>query len=162
MGGAIAQQFALQSPQKLSGLILVGTGVRLRVHPTILEATSDPTRSEEAVDMIIDWSFSESAPERLVELAHRRMLEVDLNVIHDDFVACNNFDVMERVSEIKLPALVICGESDRLTPMKYSQFLIDQLGRASLERVPEAGHMVMLEKPELVAEAIAKFSAEID
>ncbi len=162
MGGAISQKFALTAPQKLGGLILVGTGARLRVHPSILETTADPKRFTEAVDKIIDWSFSESAPERLVELAHRRMLEVDPNVIHDDFVACDNFDVMEQVSKIKLPALVICGEADRLTPMKYSEYLVDKIHAARLQRVPEAGHMVMLEKPEIVSSAIGEFAAEVN
>jgi pimeloyl-ACP methyl ester carboxylesterase len=161
MGGAITQHFALQLPHKLSALILVGTGGRLRVHPTILEATADASRFEEAVDMIIEWSFSDSAPRRLVELAHRRMLEVDHNVIHDDFVACDNFDVMQQVSQIKLPALVICGEADQLTPMKYSEYLLDQLLQARLVRVPDAGHMVMLEQPERVAETAAEFAAGI-
>jgi pimeloyl-ACP methyl ester carboxylesterase len=162
MGGAITQQFALQLPHKLRGLVLVGTGGRLRVHPTILETTADPSKFEKAVNTIIDWSFSESAPERLVKLARRRMLEVDYNVIHDDFVACDNFDIMERVSEIMIPALVICGEADRLTPMKYSEFLLDQLQQAHLVRVPDAGHMVMLEKPEIVVEAIGEFATEMD
>ncbi len=161
MGGAITQQFALQLPQKLKGLILVGTGGRLRVHPTILETTADPAQFKDAVNTIIDWSFSASAPERLVELARRRMLEVDHNVIHDDFVACDNFDVMQQLSEIKIPSLVICGEADRLTPIKYSEYLLDQLLKAHLVRVPDAGHMVMLEKPDVVAEAVAEFAAGI-
>jgi pimeloyl-ACP methyl ester carboxylesterase len=162
MGGAITQHFALHLPDKLSGLILVGTGGRLRVHPMILEATADPDRFEEAVDTIIDWSFSDSAPQRLVELARRRMLDVDHRVVHDDFIACNAFDIMEQVSQIKLPALVVCGEADRLTPMKYSEYLLDQLLQARLVRVPDAGHMVMLEQPEIVAEAVAEFAADIE
>jgi pimeloyl-ACP methyl ester carboxylesterase len=89
------------------------------------------------------------------------MLEVDHNVIHDDFVACDNFDVMQQVSQIKLPALVICGEADQLTPMKYSEYLLDQLLQARLVRVPDAGHMVMLEQPERVAETAAEFAAGI-
>ncbi|MGD2057447.1 MAG: alpha/beta hydrolase [Anaerolineales bacterium] len=161
MGGAITQQFALDSPQRLAGLILVGTGARLRVDPSILEATADAQRLEEAVDAIIDWSFSESAPERLTELARRRMLDVDHIVIHDDFVACDQFDVMDRVNEIKLPALVLCGEQDRLTPMKYSEYLFDKLVQARLIRVPDAGHMVMLEQPEIAARAISEFASEI-
>lgn len=162
MGGAISLQFALQSANKLRGLILVGTGGRLRVSPQILKATADPAQFREAVDLIIKWSFSESAPARFVELARRRMLEVDHNVIHNDFVACDNFDVMDRLSEIELPALVICGEADRLTPIKYSEYLADQLDDARLVRVPDAGHMVMLEKPDFVAETIAGFAAEIN
>jgi pimeloyl-ACP methyl ester carboxylesterase len=160
MGGAIAQQFALHSPEKVGGLVLVGTGARLRVHPSILEATADSDRFEEAVETIIAWSFSESAPQRLVELAHRRMLEVDHNVIHDDFVACDNFDLMDRVDQIKVPTLIVCGEADRLTPMKYSEYLLDRLLQARLVRVPGAGHMVMLEQPEVVAGVISEFSSE--
>ena len=159
MGGAIAQQFALRSPERLGGLVLVGTGARLRVHPSILESTANADRFKEAVETIMAWSFSESAPQRLVELAHRRMLEVDHKVIHDDFVACDNFDVMDRVDQIKLPALIICGEADRLTPMKYSEYLLDRLLQARLVRVPDAGHMVMLEQPELVARAISEFAS---
>jgi pimeloyl-ACP methyl ester carboxylesterase len=162
MGGAISQKFALNTPKKLAGLILVGTGARLRVSPSILESTADPTRLEKAVDLIIELSFSESAPERLVELARRRMMDVDHSVIHNDFVACDKFDVMDRVSEIGMPTLIICGEADRLTPMKYSEYLFDKLGQARLVRVPEAGHMVMLEQPEIVAEAIADFAVDLD
>jgi pimeloyl-ACP methyl ester carboxylesterase len=161
MGGAITQEFALSAPQRLAGLILVGTGARLRVNPAILEATADAQRLEEAVDMIITWSFSESAPERLVELARRRMLEVDHNVIHDDFAACDRFDVMDKVSEIKLPALVICGKQDRLTPVKYSEYLFDKLVHARLNQVPDAGHMVMLEQPDIVARSISEFASAI-
>lgn len=162
MGGAISQQFALKAPQKLAGLVLVGTGARLRVSPLILESTTDPTRLDGAVDLIIEWSFSEFAPERLVELARRRMMDVGHSVIHNDFVACDKFDVMDRIGEIGLPTLIICGEADRLTPMKYSEYLFDKLGQARLVRVPTAGHMVMLEQPDVVAEAIADFAADIN
>jgi pimeloyl-ACP methyl ester carboxylesterase len=61
-----------------------------------------------------------------------------------------------------MPTLIICGEADRLTPMKYSEYLFDKLGQARLVRVPEAGHMVMLEQPEIVAEAIADFAVDLD
>lgn len=162
MGGAITLQFALQSPEKLLGLILFGTGGRLRVSPLILDSTADPALFEEAVDLIIEWSFSANAPEQLVELAKRRMLEVDHNVIHHDFIACDNFDVIDRLNEIDIPALVVCGEDDRLTPMKYSEFLLDKLESAHLTRVPDAGHMVMLEQPEEVASVVADFATQIE
>lgn len=159
MGGAISLQFALQHADKLRGVILVGTGGRLRVTPQILSATADPARFEEAVDLIISYSFSEAAPERFVELARRRMLEIDHRVIHDDFIACDNFDVMDRLSTISLPALVLCGEADQLTPLKYSQYLSDQIEGARLDTLPGAGHMVMLEQPEQVASSISAFAA---
>jgi pimeloyl-ACP methyl ester carboxylesterase len=41
--------------------------------------------------------------------------------------------------------------------MRYSQFLADQIPNANLQVIPEAGHMVMLEKPREVSEALVTF-----
>ena len=48
MGGAIAMTAALASPEQVAGLVLVGTGARLRVSPDILELSADPDRYAEA------------------------------------------------------------------------------------------------------------------
>ena len=42
MGGAIAQLYALRYPDELRGLILIGTGARLRVHPDYLNIAKQP------------------------------------------------------------------------------------------------------------------------
>ena len=41
--------------------------------------------------------------------------------------ACDAFDVRGRLGEIRVPALAICGDDDRLTPLKYSEFLAEGL-----------------------------------
>jgi pimeloyl-ACP methyl ester carboxylesterase len=64
---------------------------------------------------------------------------------------------MSDLEKIRTPALIICGQEDRMTPMKYSRFLAEKLADAELIEVPRAGHMVMLEQPILVAEAISAF-----
>jgi pimeloyl-ACP methyl ester carboxylesterase len=64
---------------------------------------------------------------------------------------------MGRLGEIECAALIICGEDDQLTPTKYSRFLADHIPQASLEIVPGAGHMVMLEKPEKISKLIGGF-----
>ncbi len=66
MGGAIAMHLAIEHPQHVLGLGLLGTGARLRVHPDILQDTASETTFQRAVDTIVDWAFSEQAPERLV------------------------------------------------------------------------------------------------
>ena len=43
----------------------------------------------------------------------------------NDFLCCDKFDIMDRIGEIKLPALVIVGDQDNMTPPKYSQYLVD-------------------------------------
>ena len=78
-----------------------------------------------------------------------------------DFKACDAFDVRNELQEIQQPALVICGEGDQMMPVRFSEYLVDKLLMARLEIVPHAGHMVMLEQPEIVAELIKNFLNEI-
>ena len=75
--------------------------------------------------------------------------------------ACDAFNVMDRLGEIRCPTLAICGTADRLTPPKYSTYLRDNIPGAQLVLVEGAGHMVMLEQPEAVSQAIADFIAAV-
>jgi pimeloyl-ACP methyl ester carboxylesterase len=157
MGGAISLTMALDEKDRVAGLILVGTGGRLRVLPMILDKTADSQKSSEAVDLVNSYAFSPKAPPRLVELARTRMAETRPHVLHGDFQACDSFDVLNRLNEITFPTQVICGEDDRLTPVKYSHFLAEAIPDARLEIVEGAGHMVMLEKESNVAAIMKRF-----
>ena len=107
--------------------------------------------------MIVSWAFGSQADPRLVELASQRMMETRPTVLHADFVACNAFNEVSALSQIALPTLVLCGQDDRLTPPRRAQFLADQIASAELKIFPDAGHMVMLEKPGPVAGALQEF-----
>ncbi len=78
-------------------------------------------------------------------------------MLYRDLAACNIFDCMARMSEITLPALIICGEDDRMTPVKYSQFLQKNLPGSTLRIIPKAGHYVMREAPEAVSAAMKEW-----
>ncbi len=161
MGGAIALELGLKYPEQVLGLCLVGTSARLRVSPQILEESAHTTTYQRAIETIIEWSFSPSSPQRLKELAAQRMVETRQTVLNGDFLACQGFDVSERLAEIQLPALVICGEQDKMTPVRHVQFLADHLPQGRLEIVPGAGHMVMLEQPLLVAALLREFLSHL-
>ena len=161
MGGGISLTAALTIPERVAGLVLVGTGGRLRVHPSILEATAQPESFRGAVDLIISWAFSPQAPSNLTQLAAKRMVETQPMVLHNDFKACDSFDVMSRLEEIRAPAIAICGREDKLTPPRYSEVLAQHIVDASLKLIDNAGHMVMLEKPAEVAQAIQSFTSQL-
>jgi pimeloyl-ACP methyl ester carboxylesterase len=160
MGGAISITAGLRRPDRVAGLVLVGTGGRLRVHPTILEGTKVEGATPEVVDMIMGWAFSANAEPKLVSLAATRMVEIPAKVMHGDFLACDRFDVLEELGSITASTVVICGTADRLTPVKYSEKLVEDIPNASLELIEDAGHMVMLEQPELVQETVRIFIKE--
>ena len=161
MGSAIALTLALDHPKRVLGLGLVGSGARLRVNPQILESTTSDLLFPHAIKLINDAEFSANVNPRLKELAARQMSETRPAVIHGDFLACDEFDVMSRLAEISKPALILCGAEDVLTPVKYSEFLHNHIANSRLIVVPDAGHMVMLEAPQTVADEIGAFADSI-
>jgi pimeloyl-ACP methyl ester carboxylesterase len=154
MGSAVALTWALDDPKALAGLALIGAGPRLPVNPALLEGASQAATFPSVVDQILAWSFSRQAPRRLVDLVRRRMLEAGPTVLFRDLQACNAFDVLDRLGEIRVPTLLVVGTEDRMTPPRLSEALLGAMPRARLERVESAGHMVMLEQPEAVGEIL--------
>lgn len=155
MGGGIAQDVVLRYPARVAGLGLVATGARLRVAPAILDGVRQ--EFEATVRLICDWAFGPEAPPEMVRLGRRQMGTTPPDVLHGDFAACDAFDVMGRIGEIKAPTLVLCGTQDHLTPTKYSVYLRDQIQGATLHLVEGAGHNVMIERPEAVVQALETF-----
>ena len=82
---------------------------------------------------------------------------VDPVVAHGDYLACNSFDIMDRVREIKIPTLIITGSADLMTPSKYGQYLHDQISDAQWIDIKDGGHMMAVEKPAQVSQAVARF-----
>lgn len=162
MGGAIALWLGVHHPERLSGLGLVGTGARLPVSPELITETSQPAAFSQAVEKIIAWSFSPETDRKIVDLARERLEEVRPGVLHGDFLACDRYDLREEVGEIEVPAVVLCGEDDRMTPPRYSEALARRMPDARLEIISGAGHMVMIEQPERTAERISGFAAGLE
>jgi pimeloyl-ACP methyl ester carboxylesterase len=160
MGSAIALTLALEKPGTVVGLILVGGAPSLRVNRKLLELSASVTTAREAVDLIVRWSFGPKAPARLVELARRRMADVSARVLHNDFQACDEFDLRSELSRIAAPVLALCGAEDRMTPPDQSRALVEGIRRARLVLIEGAGHMVMLEQPEPVTQAFASFLSD--
>jgi pimeloyl-ACP methyl ester carboxylesterase len=155
MGGAIVQTLALTHPEVIKGIILVGTGAKLKVLPMILDGVK--ADFEETVRKITQFSHSRKTPLVFIERGVADMLQSRPEVLYGDFAACDRFDVMKKVEKIDLPTLILCGEDDELTPVKYSQFLHSRIKGSKLEVLPNAGHMVMMEAPQAFNEKIAEF-----
>jgi pimeloyl-ACP methyl ester carboxylesterase len=161
MGGAAALALALDAPGRVAGLLLVGTGARLRVTPEILAAAADPMRAREVADAVAAVSFGATAPAALREEYVRGLLAQAPGVLHADFTACDAFDVMERLGAVGARARVVVGEEDRLTPPRYAAFLREALPGEGMDLVPGAGHMVAWETPGVVAGAAQRLLAGI-
>ena len=157
MGGGIALDLAIRSPHRTAGIALISSGARLPIQPELIEYASNPSTFPSAIEILRERAFSGTVNPRLAELTMRRLGEIRPSVLHNDYLACADFDVTDKLEEITRPALVICGTEDRLSPLRRSQFLASKIPKAELRVIPEAGHMVILEKPGEVAEMLREF-----
>ena len=152
MGGGIAQVLALDYAERVAGLVLIGTGAKLRVAQQILGGVKNNFAA--TVELIVEWSYASSTPPQVKQLARQRMMEVSPDVLWNDFNACNNFDVVARVNQIKTPALIMVGSADKMMPEKFSRSLAEQIAGSQLKLFAEAGHMLTLERGDEVAKEI--------
>jgi pimeloyl-ACP methyl ester carboxylesterase len=155
MGGAIAQQLALAHPERVDGLVLVGTGARLRVLPRVLEllATDYPA----GVDLLLQMGVGAAAPASLKALLRRSTAANPPGVVLGDLRACDVFDVIARIGAVRVPTLALCGEEDQLTPPKFARFFGETIAGARVVVIPGAGHFVQLEQPEATTRALREF-----
>ncbi|MDO9303211.1 MAG: alpha/beta hydrolase [Anaerolineales bacterium] len=157
LGSAVALTLALKYPKQVLGLGLLGSGSRLRVSPILLETAGNPNTFESAVEMVNGNCFCSETPQNLIEHSKRTMLEIRPPVLLGDLLACNEFDVTSQLDKITVPTLIICGAEDKMTPLKFSELLQSGIANSQLHVLDKAGHMVMLEQPDAVADLLKQF-----
>ncbi|WP_027370347.1 alpha/beta fold hydrolase [Desulfovermiculus halophilus] len=150
LGGAVAMMAALSFPELFTGVILVGTGAKLRVAPKVL------SRARQGASFA-DYAYAPGTSPAIKQKAEKEFALTAPEVRYGDFVACDRFDILDRMEDIALPALIVCGEQDRLTPVKYAQYLHEHIPESRLEVIPRAGHMVMWEQPEACNRCLQDF-----
>ncbi|CAN5777007.1 alpha/beta hydrolase [soil metagenome] len=160
MGGAIALDFAITYPARLVGVGLIGTSSRLRVAPAILTGIQSDFAA--TTEQLVDLMYAPNANPQTKRLALQRLRAVDPTMLYNDFSACNGFDVSARITEITLPTLIVCGQLDKMTPLKYSERLHEQLPNSELHSLAGAGHMAMLEQAAETTELLAGFLARFN
>jgi pimeloyl-ACP methyl ester carboxylesterase len=158
MGGAIAIEYALHHSD-LKGLVLVGTGARLRVDQGLMAKIMQDYHS--ASKSLAKMSVSPSCSQVLVDRIVREILRVRAQVTYGDFDACNVFDRMNDVERIVTRTLIVCGEDDQLTPPTYSRYLHQKMRNSELHIIAGAGHSVMLEKHREFNMVLEAFSASL-
>ena len=156
-GGAIALMYALRYPRELKGIVIIGSGAKLRVHPMFLAPCEDAIKGNpEGWYQMVEEMYRQT-PEDYKKEVIEKQKTIGPAVMLNDFLCCGKFDVMDRVHEIKLPALIICGELDVMTSEKYANYLGAEIANSRVVIVPKAGHFVLAEKPDVVNKTIEEF-----
>ncbi|TFG49147.1 MAG: alpha/beta hydrolase [Anaerolineales bacterium] len=148
MGGAIVLWLAIHYPELVQGLVLMSTGARLPVNLSIIEELATQYGFPSAVDKICRWSFSPKIEPQLVENVKKQMLKLRPSVLAGDFRACDLIDQSGELGKVQVPTMVLVGDEDKMTPVRYSEELRDGIKGSELKLVRGSGHMLPLEKPD--------------
>jgi pimeloyl-ACP methyl ester carboxylesterase len=154
LGGAIALEWALRYPADAGGLILLGTGARLRVAPAIFSMIDADWPA--CIETLVSYSVSKNAGAGLRDRVAGWHHVVGRASTRQDYADCDAFDAMDRIGTIDVPAMIVVGAEDVMTPLKYSTFLHDALKGSSLHVIDGAGHLAHAEKPETVNDLIRR------
>jgi len=166
MGGYVTMQFARKYADQLAGIVLCGTKTTAD-SPQIAEnrrkqatALLDGSLSLAGIaDTMIPKLFSTSTqqhkPELLTELRN-----IIIESQHVQGVAAATLGMAERLDttdvlrQLDVPVLVICGTEDQFTPPTEMRGLAEMAKKGRFVEIPEAGHLVPMEQPELLVKAL--------
>jgi pimeloyl-ACP methyl ester carboxylesterase len=157
LGGAITLMYALRYPQELKAIIVIDSGARLRVHPRYLAACEEAIKGSPQQWYQIVEEIYRLTPGNYRRETVEKQKAIGPAVMLNDFLACDKFDIMDKVQQIQLPTLVICGELDAMTPVKYADYLAAEIANSRLAIISQATHLALAEKPETVNKAIEEF-----
>lgn len=167
MGGRIALDFYEQAPQRVQSLALVDTFpgydesftreerekfIRLRRQP-LLEG-KEPRDIAPVVAKTLVSSCAEPAHvEALIDSMSRLHKESYIKAIE----AMTRYEPVADLSQIKVPALVVIGDQDRLTPPKVAREMAAAIDGATLVVLRNAGHLANIEQPALFNRVLDDF-----
>ncbi|MGD1219774.1 alpha/beta fold hydrolase [Streptomyces krungchingensis] len=148
------------------GLPLAGVNAVRRVLPGVLRALGQQAALVERgrratadlfAGVIKRYSFAGRDVDPAVERFAERMIEsTPIDVVAEFYPAFTDHDKTEALARFTdLPVLVLAGVKDLVTPSEHSEAIADLLPDAELVLVPDAGHLVMLEHPEVVIDRLA-------
>ena len=159
MGGQIAMEIALKRPELVDGLVLITTGARIEVPPSVMEETSRDFDAR--CERFVRACYVNQEDQNIPVLAEQ-MRAVGRDTVLRDYTAVAGWDGRAHLAQIRQPVLVVAGAQDRITPPSMSEELARGLPNALPSIVPKAGHLVVIEQYAAVNLLIAGFLARLE
>jgi 3-oxoadipate enol-lactonase len=168
VGGMIALQLALDRPELVRGLVLLDTGAKIGTAAHWNQRIADvetkglPALADGIVQGWLSEDFRSSRPGETA--AWRNMVARTPSPAGYSGVcaALRDTDLSDRLGEIRVPALCLCGAEDASTPPDLMRALSDGLPRSRYVELPGTRHLPCIERPAEVAGAVAELIAEAE
>ena len=171
LGGKTAIEMAIAYPETVGRLVLIAPGMvgyeyrdkETLAKDAILEGLIASGRREEVADMLVDiWVVGLKRDRETVDSAARALVR---EMILDNYASVTDefpetppgFDVMSRLVEIRVPTLVMIGDSDLPDMQAISQLITDRIHGAKRQLIPNAAHLPNLENSMLFNQSVIDF-----
>ena len=158
MGGYVAMQMLAQAARPLRGLALLDTagGVETPESQAQREKTIRALETDFAKTLpgLLKWNTHAPSAELLARLGQMMQDVGAATAVRQMRAISARSDHRAVLERLRLPVQLLCGEHDRVTPPARSQELAQWIPGARLRLVPGAGHMLPLEQPQAVVDAL--------
>jgi pimeloyl-ACP methyl ester carboxylesterase len=171
IGAGISLAYGLMYPEA-PGIVSLGGGSRLRVafpglaarrrQIAAVGAGQPPPLGQGRGGQQGEGDGERPAPEEIRRRQQEKQAKMGPYPGLNDLLACDRFDITDRIHEIKVPTLIIVGTKDTQTPVRYSEFLHEKIAGSKLIVIEGAGHGTASERPDVVNPALAEFLAAIE
>jgi non-heme chloroperoxidase len=163
MGSTVALRFALDYPERTRGLVPMGTFVRYRTNPVIVEFVEDVVSGlEDPIERSVAQEFQESTlagpiSASFLDVAISESLKVPARVWQDMFAGLLDDEHVVRLGSIAAPTLLVWGDQDAFVPESDQETLLATIPGSCLEVYRGIGHAVHWEEPARFAADLAAF-----
>ena len=172
MGGYVAMAMLRFAPERVAGLMLIDTkasaddperrAMRKSMAETMRQAQSTEVLARSMPQTLVSATTAKTQPSVVIDLADRIRRANQQAVAWCQVAMASRPDSLSTLrSAGALPALVLCGADDMVTPVSDHEQLVAALrdagGQPQFVVIPEAGHMSALESPDAVSSAIVEF-----
>ena len=156
MGGMLALEVVRQAPQRVKALALLASSARPDT-PQLIQLRSDAIvlfeqgRLREVLQANVAFAFDPAHAKALAP-AYLAMIERAgaTQLIAQNRAVMARADQRPLLPQITCPTLLVCGESDLLTPPEHSQEMAALIAGARLELLPTCGHLLTWEQPQRI------------
>jgi pimeloyl-ACP methyl ester carboxylesterase len=160
MGGLVVEQIALKHAEMLDKLIIVDSSAKFTVphdYSNSLRSGTDFNPIEFASLFFSPKTLEKTNIVSLLEQMTQGMASnFDPNILADDFKLVGTVDFRRRLQDIDIPTLIVHGADD-IVPLSSAEFLHENIKGSRLEIIHDAGHLVMIEKPDEFNRVILRF-----
>ena len=152
MGSFIAQQVALEHPQRVEALVLIGSAPTVHGNSVAAELKSYVDTLSDPIDPAFVRDFQASTfyrpiPPSFLDTAVSESLKVPARVWQAALSGLIAEDHSARLGDITVPTLVVGGDKDGFFSVPEQQALADALPRGSFALYSETGHAPHVEQP---------------